>query len=639
MEGLKIPEYINPNNYTVHLPGPDGLVIRIKGHHRKVLSDYFERYCQRGFIKRSEHHVKIESAARPIQAKISLNKPVHPPQVAAIKRVKRKQDLHVRKATAKARVASQKNVGITRQIVGRKADINANQLLQNNLASSTYPISNNIGVGILSFNRAHTLRRLVQSIVMTTDLRRTTVFISDDGSTDAETIAYLDELAKNPHLVVLRNKTRIGVAGNSNRLLRCLSRFAYGILLNDDVEVLQPGWDTFYPEAMRLTGMHHFIYRQKGVYNASEGDTVEHNGLTLKRVDERPHGAVLAFSNTMLQKIGYFDESYGFYGMEHVDWSQRVWEMGLQLPGFFDVARSDTHFVLHPDLSAVDNRTQLLVKARAVFSTRTAKYVPPNEASKVGEITYVIPFRNFERTKSIKTVVNNVRAQRFPVVNIIIVEQDAVTNIDLNEFGPVTYLLAPDRQPLFNKALAFNLAVSKVTTDKIVLHDADMLVLDCYTAVVAGVLDTYEACHLGKTVIYTSLLAAEAINNTGIVDTNANCERAVAYYEGGSLACTTKAFWRAGGFNQDYVGYGCEDCDFYARLSGSSNWQGERSFDLLHLWHSRVPGWDAHHAANKQLETSLKQLSIQERIALQHEQLRRLGYGHFAAASTLNAST
>ena len=49
-----MPEYLNHNQFTVHLVGPDGLIIQIKSKQKKVLPEYFNKYCARGFIKLSD---------------------------------------------------------------------------------------------------------------------------------------------------------------------------------------------------------------------------------------------------------------------------------------------------------------------------------------------------------------------------------------------------------------------------------------------------------------------------------------------------------------------------------------------------------------------------------------------------------
>jgi GT2 family glycosyltransferase len=639
-----LPEFINPNNYVVHLTGPNGETVQVRARHKVVLAEYFERYVARGFIRLTSPQDNTEIQAKPIQARIQINRsvtqkriipPPVPPISTAERQQKRNDDVKIRRAAAAARVANRKIIPnpplvknlSPRQIVGHALNTDPNELLKNNIAKNQYPISNNIGVGILSYNRGHCLKRLIDSIIKTTDLRQTTIFISDDASDDPTTIRYLEEISQNSNLTILRNNIRLGVAGNSNRLLRCLSRFAYGLLLNDDIEIISQGWEHLYPEIMNKTGFHHLIYRQPGIYRADEGEAVSKNNVSLLKVIEKPHGAVLAFTNKMLETVGGFDESYGLYGMEHIDWSQRAWELGLQEAGFYDVKGSSQFFVLHNDTSAVADRGKHLHAARQIFNSRTPRKIEFSEASKVPDVTYIVPFRNFERSDSIKSVINNIRAQRFPVINIIMVEQDSETHIDLVPYYPVKYLLAQEKNNLlFNKSKAFNLAASQTKTDCVILHDADMLSQGHYTTAVMGVLKDYEACHLGSTVIYTSKEAMEYINKSGVVDTDAHCERVVGYYEGGSIACRLKTFWKVGAFNEDYWGYGVEDCDFYARLSQGSNWSENRAFDFLHLWHSRVPGWNIHHEQNKRIEVSLKTKTIEHRIQLQHAQLDGLGY-------------
>ena len=512
-------------------------------------------------------------------------------------------------------------------VVGKGLATDATELLQSNLEKDYFPISNNIGIGIMSYERVDTLRRLVNSIVKHTDLRKTTIFISDDGSGSQELLKYLDELATTNNFVIIKNPERIGIAGNSNRLIRCLTRFQYGMILNDDVEILHNDWEYYYVDAMKCTGMHHFLYRQAGVYGATAGDLVSFGGINLRKVDVKPHGAVMAFTREMLVKCGYFNEAYGMYGMEHVDWSQKVWEMGLQKPGFFDVDGSSRFFRIHGEKSAVGDRDVLLKEARLVFKNRSPNRIGPTEKSKVPEITYVIPFRDLERNESIVTVINNIRAQRFPVIHTIMIEQDIKTQINVLDFAPVFYHLAKRIQnPLFNKAIAFNLGVQKTTTQKVILHDADMLTQGHYTKYVWDVLESSKSCHLGGKVIYTDESSTKKINTSGLVDHEVQCERVVGYFEGGSMACHVSAYWECGAFNEDFWGYGCEDCDFYARLAGYTKWVEDRSFNLLHLWHTRAAGWDEHHKRNKKIESELKVRSISERVRLQYQQLEKVGY-------------
>lgn len=778
-------EYINHNNYAVHLAGPDGNEVMLRPHQKKMLDEYFDQYCTRGFIKRAggtitaisnvaniksiRHKVILTKTARPSQPVAKQSPPIAesakttrrlPSQPTAENRGKNSRE--VRKAL---QVAKMRSIQAPRQskhkIVGRRVNANANKMLQANLEKNVIPISNNIGVGILSYNRATSLRRLIASILKYTNLSRTTLFVSDDASTDESTKNYLDELSANPNIVVLRNAERLGVAGNSNRLIRCLSRFNYGLILNDDVEVINTGWDSLYVDAMRKTGLHHMLYMQNGVYGAGHAKRYEKSGVKLLMVDTKPHGAVLAFDREMLVKCGYFDESYGLYGMEHVDWSRKAWELGVQGHGFWDIEGSEQHFIIHSDVSAVEGRVTLLHEARKVFDNRKPSRVGPTERSKVPEISYIVPFRNHAREDCIRTVVANLRAQRYPAIHIVLVEQDNATNVDVDSMHPVSYRLIATHDDLFNKSVAFNVGVSQAITPKVILHDADIMAPGHYTDRIAQTLDAYESCHLGGAVIYADEESTVNICKNGVVDIGTNCDRVVGYFEGGSLACTTEAYWKVGAFCQDFRGYGCftpgnhvlierglhrgyvpiedvnkfdrlythggayqactprsrhwtgnvldifvpgrvpikgvtpehpflvrtdvdvyqwkkaielqkgdeianvgmfckvsdmrerfydgtvynfdveedksyvvnglivhncEDCDFYARLSGASRWKEDRVFDFLHLWHGRVRGWDKHHENNKNFERKLKLLSISSRVNMQHRRLREQGW-------------
>ena len=227
----------------------------------------------------------------------------------------------------------------------------------------TRPQDRTVGIGILTVDRPKSLRRLFDSIKNYTDLAITDIVVSDDGSTNETQLRLLAEIS-NAGITVLRNANRSGVAANSNKLLRHLDKHYWKLLLNDDVEILRQDWNTWYFDAMEKTHMHHFCYRQIGVYGAQAGETVTCNNILLQVVNDKPHGAVLALDRHTIDKIGYFDEKFGEYGIEHVDWSTRVFESGLQEPGFFDVSGSQNFFKIHPDESAVVDRIVKLQAAR-----------------------------------------------------------------------------------------------------------------------------------------------------------------------------------------------------------------------------------------------------------------------------------
>lgn len=242
-----------------------------------------------------------------------------------------------------------------------------------------------------------------------------------------------------------------------------------------------------------------------------------------------------------------------------------------------------------------------------------------SDESAVPAISYVIPVRNIDRSDAISTVVNNVRAQRFPVIDIIMIEQDETTRLDLVRLDPLIYSRVGG-EFLFNKSIAFNTGVAAVRTDCVVLHDADMLAPSWYTAKVASILASYDGCHMGRRVLYANQGSSGHVNMTGKVEANIVFDRMVGYHEGGSLACGVDTYWNVGGFNEDFKGYGNEDWDFFYRLSEGCRFFNERTTDWIHLWHSKNIDHAAHNM-NVALERELRNLPFEGYVKLQAERV------------------
>ena len=634
-----MPEYQNPHHHTVHITGPEGQIVKIKSRQVVNLPAYYEIYRQRGFLVNLNSNETLKPSAPIISQKAETGntpaKPVIAPIITQLVQHHRQpQPQPQPQPQRRTIIGSRQNTRqplkekiLVDKIVGKQVSEDERLKIQRTAvgliknSKGLYPISNNIGVGILSYNRKESLERLINSINQNTNLNATTVFVSDDCSTDPELIMYLDELRDQSNIVVIKNKTRLGVAGNSNRLLRALSRFKYGILLNDDIEILKPGWEYFYADGLKKSMMHHLVFRQAGIYGADKGMSTVVNGVQFNVVNDKPHGALLAFTNEYFRAVGAFNEDFGYYGLEHIEWSSRAFANKMQKEGYYDLHGSESYIRLHKENTSIDDKNECLKSARDRYdSLKKLKHEFTQESS-IPKVTFIVPFREQERTGSLNTVLNNIRAQKYPDIEIILVEEDHIQKIDVSQYEPLRYYkVSVAEEHFFNKAKAFNLGVSKATSNKIILHDADMLAINGYTSEVSDVLDEFESCHLGSTVVYADRASTDRINNSGVV-TDPAFERVVGYYEGGSLACTRDTYWKIGGFNEDFWGYGCEDCDFYERMSGGSKYLDNRTYNLLHLYHGRSDGWFKHHDTNKAIHDKLKELTIRQRIELQISQV------------------
>ncbi len=638
-------EYINNSKHTVRLVGPDGRVVALTSGQRRVLPEFFERYVAKGYITRFVAGSQPQQAHKRITQ--TTKRQVLPPPAAAtpppatnvipprsdsrvLRRslgVQRERKEVKKPQRPQKRIARQQPAPQKKQIVGKRLNENATALLHENLKTHQYPISNNIGVGILSYNRGHSLQRLIESIKRNTNLNNTTVFISDDASTDTETCQYLDSLSLDGNFVILRNTQRLGVAGNTNRLLRCLARFNDCLLLNDDVEIIKDGWEYIYQKASSNSGIKHFCMRQLGVYGAKKGDNITFNNIAMTKVPDRPHGAILSYTNDVFDKVGYFDEQFGIYGMEHVDWSSRVSRTGIQPAGFYDLEVSSEYFMIHDEKSAVENREHLLDNAKKIFKNIDVMrgYIAPSPRSSVPIISCVIPCRNAERHGAIATVISGIKAQRFPAIEIIVVEHDTQRQLPI-EVTQVNYLLVQSGGRPFNKSLAFNKGVALATAPYLLLHDADLILPGSYTKNAYDMLQVYDACHFGKSVMCLTKDASTTVNISRLVDDKNECERVVGYFEGGSLACRRGTYWLVGAFHEDFWGYGVEDCEFYDRLSNNSKWKEDRKFDFVHMWHGRSNGWMQDHQRNKDIGQKISSAPMAQRIKDRHSMLRNGEY-------------
>jgi hypothetical protein len=655
-------EYINPTGHTVVLSGPNGEQIQLRKFEKRILSEYYKRYIPR-YLKvvqvlvmpelskplppssspppppssprvgiraqpltktsSNKQHLRTIVLAQankqhpPITPHIVLPRATAAPPLAVISQSIAPRSVTVPRFVAPRSVTAPR-FSKSRLIVGRANMMSERAMVhfKELLTKIQIPISNDIGIGILSFNRVTSLTRLVDSIRKNTDLSRTTVFISDE-STDSITKDYIRTIKD---MMVLDNSERIGIAGNSNRLLRCLERFRFKILLNDDVEILSSGWDQVYAHATATTGIHHFCMRQPGVCGAGVEDGIirDIKGIQVRTILSKPQGAVLAFDHIAFSTVGYFDEElFKFYGMEHVDWSNRVALSGIQLPGFHDVIGSEGFFHIHKEHSVVEERGVQLACGRQAYEAVKEDHarikIQPSSRSEVPKISCVIPFRLAERSDAIKMSLQNIKAQKFPQIEIIMVEQDDQTRYQPPEFQSIVYILARANQP-FTKALAMNVGVSQTTASRLILHDADILVPDDYIQFIYNLLNSYEGAHVGKNVLYLINDATTQLINTGKLAAGMNLNRSVGYFEGGSLGCYFNSYLKIGGFCEEFMGYGNEDTEFFDRLKSNVKFYNERTVDFIHTHHGRSGDWKLRHEQNKRLEQSLRALPMTQRI-------------------------
>lgn len=603
---MKIYEFHNRSNTRLELADQNGNIIVFNPRESKRLGEYFLRYTPKTLVlikqvnvSKSESHQQIIQKVPTITVDNKRNTLTPPPSKTQkppnkLSQPPRKLPQLVRSQAPP--VVINKNPPRTKNISKQKPFIGGlrrnpqvQEIFNESIQNFDYSISNNIGVGILSFNRLSSIKRLLDSIRKHADLSKTKIFISDE-STDNNVKEYLNN---QNDIILLDNKERLGIAGNTNRLLQALSRFKHILLLNDDVEILSSGWDSFYFDIMNKTGYKHFCYRQVGIYGAqSQGTPQNTKGTTLYKIDDKPHGAVMAIDKEVINMIGFFDESFKEYGMEHVDYSRRIHRAKLQPPGFFDAANSEKYFKIHNEPSVGDKSK--FKENKDKFNKSDKIYINHSKESEINGISIIIPLRVVDdRLQSFYTVLNNIRSQHFPVIDIVISEEDTTSKLG-TEIQPANYIFTPSKTK-FNKCKAFNAGVIKAKYNSIILHDADILAPTNYTQQVFNILKRFDACHIGSKVLYLDPGSTQKINNKQKVGRDGKTthmaytvkEGRTTTFVGGSIATNRQPLYNIGGFNESFVSWGEEDVDIYHRLQ-SLRFFNERSINFLHLYHKQA---------------------------------------------------
>lgn len=90
-------------------------------------------------------------------------------------------------------------------------------------------------------DRLALVRRAVRGLLDETDYPSVSAIIVDNGSVEPETCAWLDEIARDPRVTVLPHPGPFNFSAMNNRAAEA-ARTPLLLLLNNDIEVVDPGW-------------------------------------------------------------------------------------------------------------------------------------------------------------------------------------------------------------------------------------------------------------------------------------------------------------------------------------------------------------------------------------------------------------
>jgi len=223
-------------------------------------------------------------------------------------------------------------------------------------------------------------------------------------------------------------------------------------------------------------------------------------------------------------------------------------------------------------------------------------------------VSFIIGHRGMERLPHLLTTIRSIAGQRDVPVECIVVEQSERPEVHAHLPAWVRYVHTPaGPSDPYGRSWALNAGARHARGEVLILHDSDMVVPRGYAAAASAAIAA--GCDFANLIRYVFYL------RTAELTFDAPPERVVQNTQGGSIVARHDAYFDIGGFDEDFVGWGGEDNDFWDRAS-TRRVQRHGSVPMIHLWHPAQPekllGQEAPAVARY---WTIRELPPEERIA------------------------
>lgn len=241
-----------------------------------------------------------------------------------------------------------------------------------------------IGIGVTSHNRhsvtKHTLARIKQHMPAGTKL-----VVVDDAST-VEPDFPVDH----------RFPYNVGIAQAKNKCLALLEGCDHVFLFDDDTYPTNDDWWRAYVESPEAHLMYTFIDFANG---KSLGDTVVVHRDSQHVAYSHARGCMLYFSRAALDAVGGFDPSFGKWGWEHINFSDRIHAAGLTTFPYMDVAdpkiySSDEHRTVSTTVAGNERNTCISRNAALYNQRKGSPYFADYRVSGTRDVVLTEYFAN-----------------------------------------------------------------------------------------------------------------------------------------------------------------------------------------------------------------------------------------------------
>lgn len=263
---------------------------------------------------------------------------------------------------------------------------------------------------------------------------------------------------------------------------------------------------------------------------------------------------------------------------------------------------------------------------RRAFHRWPIKFSDHPEARRKPLISVIIAFRGEERLDALMTVLSSLAGQEGADFECILVEQSREQEVK-GLPGWVKYVRAvhPSDPIGWYKSWAYNIGAREANGDILVFHDADICMPKHYLKEVAlsFVIDDLEMTALQRFLFYLDERDSRSIETGRNFAGDTTPKIVLQNWQGGTIAVRKDAFFSIGGFDEGFVNWGGEDCEFFDRCLSLKHYS-YGYIPFIHLWH--VPQSDRHSEDNiNTLRILPDRLGIPARTRIEEMRGRRCG--------------
>lgn len=251
----------------------------------------------------------------------------------------------------------------------------------------------------------------------------------------------------------------------------------------------------------------------------------------------------------------------------------------------------------------------------------------PSDAAREPAVSFVVGHRGMSRLPNLLTTLRSIAGQSGAPVECIVVEQSERPEVREALPSWVRYLHTPVPSGLdYCRSATFNAGAEIARGEVLIAHDNDMLAPYRYASeVLARAREGWDFIDLKRFVFYLPEGTSRALFEGAPLCAETTGEIA-QNLKGGSIAATRDVYRVVGGYDEDFVGWGGEDLEFWERARVAGRVYEFGYLPLLHLWHPPQAGkLDHSKAPAMQRYDELRLIPPEERIVrlLGRQQLPR----------------